>query len=131
MFCSTNTASAVARADFGLADPLSSDQIQKSMGELVAQGSAMALLNALRSLASGGAAIFGFLSFLVVTPVVAFYMLLDWDKMVATIDSWLPLDHRDALRQIAYEINVALSGFLRGQSLVCCFSACGTASVLA
>jgi predicted PurR-regulated permease PerM len=108
------------RERLGLANPLSSEQIQKSIGDLVAQG-AQWLLNALRSLALGGAAIFSFLSFLVFTPVVAFYMLLDWDKMVATIDSWLPLDHREGLRRIAREINHALAGFLRGQSLVCLF----------
>jgi predicted PurR-regulated permease PerM len=108
------------RERLGLGNGLSSEQIQKSIGDLVAQGGQW-ILNALRSLASGGAAIFGFLSFLVVTPVVAFYMLLDWDKMLATIDSWLPLDHRDGLRQIAREINHALAGFLRGQSLVCLF----------
>ena len=104
----------------GLANPLSSEQVQKSIGDLVAQGGQW-MLHALRSLASGGAAIFSFLSFLVFTPVVAFYMLVDWEKMMATIDSWLPLDHRDKLRQIAGEINHALAGFLRGQSLVCLF----------
>lgn len=108
------------RERLGLGNGLSSEQIQKSIGDLVTQGGQW-ILNALRSLASGGAAIFGFLSFLVVTPVVAFYMLLDWDKMLTTIDSWLPLDHRDGLRQIAREINHALAGFLRGQSLVCLF----------
>jgi predicted PurR-regulated permease PerM len=41
--------------------------------------------------------------------------------MLATVDSWLPLDHRDGLRQIAREINHALAGFMRGQSLVCLF----------
>ena len=99
---------------------ISADQIQKSVGDFVAQG-AQWLLNALRSLVSGGAAIFGFLSFLIITPVVAFYMLVDWNKMVATIDGWLPLDHRDALRAIATEVNHALAGFIRGQSLVCLF----------
>ncbi|WP_158816969.1 AI-2E family transporter [Methylocapsa sp. S129] len=108
------------RERLGLGNPLSSEQIQKSIGDLVAQGGQW-VVNALRSLASGGAAIFSFLSFLVFTPVVAFYMLLDWDKMLATVDSWLPLDHRDGLRQIASEINHALAGFLRGQSLVCLF----------
>ena len=106
------------RERLGLGAPLSSEQIQKSVGDLVAQGGQWTL-NALRSLATGGAALFSFLSFLVVTPVVAFYMLVDWDKMLATIDSWLPLDHRDAIRQIAREINHALAGFMRGQSLVC------------
>jgi predicted PurR-regulated permease PerM len=108
------------RERLGLGAPLSSAQIQNSIGDLVAQG-AQWLLNTLRSLASGGAAIFSFLSFVVFTPVVAFYMLLDWDKMLATVDSWLPLDHRDGLRQIAREINHALAGFMRGQSLVCLF----------
>jgi predicted PurR-regulated permease PerM len=108
------------RDKLGLNGPLSSEQIQQSVGDLVTQGGQW-ILKALRSLASGGAAVFSFLSFLVFTPVVAFYMLLDWDKMLATIDNWLPLDHRDGLRRIAGEINRALSGFLRGQSLVCLF----------
>jgi predicted PurR-regulated permease PerM len=99
---------------------ISTEQIQKSVGDFVGQG-AQWLLNFLRSLVSGGAAIFSFLSFLVITPVVAFYMLVDWNKMVTTIDGWLPLQHRDALRAIATEINHALAGFIRGQSLVCLF----------
>jgi predicted PurR-regulated permease PerM len=41
--------------------------------------------------------------------------------MIAEIDGWLPLDHRDTLRAIAREINHALAGFIRGQSLVCLF----------
>ena len=61
---------------------ISAEQIQKSVGDFVGQG-AQWLLNAVRSLASGGAAIFSFLSLLVITPVVAFYILVDWNKMVA------------------------------------------------
>jgi predicted PurR-regulated permease PerM len=108
------------RDKLGLADPLSTEQIQKSVGDLVSQG-AQWLLDFSRSLVSGGRALFGFLSFLVITPVVAFYILVDWEKMIRAIDSWLPRDHRDSLRQIAREINQALAGFLRGQFLVCLF----------
>ncbi len=104
----------------GLGGQLSSDQIQKSIGDFVAQG-AQWLVNTLKSLVSGGAAIFSFLSLLVITPVVAFYILVDWDRMIAEIDSWLPIEHRDKLRAIALEINQALAGFIRGQSLVCLF----------
>jgi predicted PurR-regulated permease PerM len=104
----------------GLGNSLSADQIQKSIGNFVSQG-AQWLLNAVRSLASGGAALVSFFSLIIVTPVVAFYILVDWSKMIATIDSWLPLDHRDSLRKIASEINHALAGFIRGQSLVCLF----------
>jgi predicted PurR-regulated permease PerM len=108
------------RDSLGLGNTLSAEQIQKSVGDFVAQG-AQWLLNAVRSLASGGAMIVNFFSLLIVTPVVAFYILVDWNKMIGTLDSWLPLDHRDALRKIASEINAALAGFIRGQSLVCLF----------
>ena len=108
------------RDSLGLGASLSTDQIQKSIGDFVSQG-AQWLMNAVRSLASGGAAIVSFFSLIVVTPVVAFYILVDWSKMMATLDSWLPLEHRDSMRKIAHEINHALAGFIRGQSLVCLF----------
>ncbi|OIQ76903.1 pheromone autoinducer 2 transporter [mine drainage metagenome] len=57
--------------------------------------------------------------FIIVVPVVAFYLLLDWDRMMAHLDSWLPLDYRDTLRTIGAEINSVLAGFVRGQFTVC------------
>jgi len=77
----------------------------------------------LKSLLSGGRAVLSLLSLLVITPVVAFYILLDWDRMITKIDSWLPRDEVETIRGLAAEINAALSGFLRGQSLVCLFLA--------
>lgn len=57
--------------------------------------------------------------FIVVAPVVAFYMLLDWDRMVATIDGWIPRDHLDIVRGLAREVDRVLAGFVRGQTTVC------------
>lgn len=57
--------------------------------------------------------------FIVVVPVVAFYMLLDWDRMVAKLDALLPLDHAPTIRAIARDIDRVLSGFVRGQMTVC------------
>ena len=104
----------------GLKEQVSSAQIQKSIGDFVGQG-AQWLINGLKSVVSGGAAVFNFLSLLIITPVVAFYILVDWDTIIAEIDSWLPLDHRDSLRKLAREMNDALAGFIRGQSIVCLF----------
>ena len=104
----------------GLKERLTTQQMQNSIGEFVTRG-AQWLVNALSSLVSGGAAVFSFLSLLVITPIVAFYILVDWSRMVAELDSWLPLDHRDRIRAIAAEINNALAGFIRGQSMVCLF----------
>jgi predicted PurR-regulated permease PerM len=102
----------------GLREQLSGPNIQKSIGDFVAQGAEW-FVNALRSLVSGGAAVFDFVSLLIITPVVAFYILIDWERMIAEVDGWLPIEHRDTLRAIAGEINQALAGFIRGQSLVC------------
>ena len=57
--------------------------------------------------------------FIVVVPVVTFYMLLDWDHMVARIDAMLPRDHAPVVRRLGREINDALSAFVRGQLTVC------------
>ena len=57
--------------------------------------------------------------FIVVTPVVAFYLLLDWDNMIARIDELLPRDHRETIRRLAREVDTVISGFVRGQLSVC------------
>lgn len=57
--------------------------------------------------------------FLFIVPVVAFYMLLDWDRMVARVDALLPRDHAPVIRHLAREIDKVLAGFVRGQLTVC------------
>jgi predicted PurR-regulated permease PerM len=73
----------------------------------------------LQSLLSGGLALVNLVALLTVTPVVAFYLLNDWDRMTGKIDAWLPRDHVDAIRTVAAQIDDALAGFVRGQGLVC------------
>lgn len=103
---------------FGGQDALAS--VQRSIGDVVGQGAAW-LATFVRSLWSGGKAVVGVVSILVVTPVVAFYFLVDWDRMIATIDSWVPPRHKAVVRQLARDMDRALSGFLRGQFAVCLF----------
>jgi len=88
------------------------------IGDLVKQGAGW-LATFLRSLWSGGQALVSIFSLLVVTPVIAFYLLYDWDRMLATIDGWVPQPHRETVRALAREIDVAIAGFLRGQTGVC------------
>lgn len=57
--------------------------------------------------------------FLLVVPVVAFYLLLDWDQMIERVDSLLPRDHAPVIRRLAREIDTVLAGFVRGQVSVC------------
>lgn len=61
--------------------------------------------------------------FLLIVPVVAFYLLLDWDNMIARVDKLLPRDHTGTLRRLAGEVDVVLSGFVRGQVTICIIQA--------
>jgi predicted PurR-regulated permease PerM len=73
----------------------------------------------MRSLWSGGQALVSLLSLLVVAPVVAFYLLWDWNRMIAAIDTWLPRRYAQTIRALAIEINGAIAGFVRGQTGIC------------
>ncbi|NRB05392.1 MAG: AI-2E family transporter [Rhodobacteraceae bacterium] len=60
----------------------------------------------------------------VIVPVVAVYLLLDWDRMVARIDELLPRDHAPVIRQLAHEIDQTLASFIRGMGTVCIILGC-------
>ena len=83
------------------------ETIQSKGGELIngVLSSALGLINVL--------------ILLVVVPVVAFYLLLDWDNMTAKIDEMLPRDHAPVLRLLAAQVDSTLASFIRGQGTVC------------
>lgn len=90
----------------------------KTISDLVTQGAGW-LTSFLKSLWSGGRALVSLFSLIVITPVVAFYLIYDWHKMIRTVDSWIPLHQRDTVRALAREVDAAIAGFVRGQSAVC------------
>lgn len=67
----------------------------------------------------GGVALLNLMSLLVITPIVLFYLLRDWDEIVKTVDGWLPRRLAPVIREKVVEIDEVLSGFLRGQFSVC------------
>ncbi|WP_085904432.1 AI-2E family transporter [Kiloniella majae] len=71
------------------------------------------------SLIDGGVAFANLVSLLVITPVVTFYLLRDWDRIVAKVDSWLPRPQLETIRRLAKEVDETLAGFIRGQGTVC------------
>ena len=67
----------------------------------------------------GGVAVFSLLSLLIITPVVAFYMLRDWNLIVGRLDSYLPQAEATVIREQVKAIDRTIAGFLRGQASVC------------
>ena len=74
---------------------------------------------ALQQILTSGLALVNILSLVFITPVVTFYLLRDWDLLVARIDGWLPRQHAPVIREQARLIDQTLAGFARGQGTVC------------
>ena len=83
------------------------EKVQESGGELL--NAVLTSANSIISLAL----------LFVIVPVVAFYLLYDWDRMIARIDALLPRDHAPVVRQLASEIDATLAAFIRGMGTVC------------
>jgi predicted PurR-regulated permease PerM len=97
---------------------IDAETVKGSLGGLLSQGTTW-LTGILTGLVSGGAAVISVVSVLVVTPVVAFYLLYDWDRMIAVVDSWIPRDHVDTVRELANDMDRTTAAFVRGQGLTC------------
>ena len=86
-----------------------------SIGATIQERGGQLLETALASFAS----LINIVLLFVIVPVVAVYMLLDWDRMVANIDRLLPRDHAPTIRSLAREIDKTLASFIRGMGTVC------------
>jgi predicted PurR-regulated permease PerM len=97
------------------------EQLPKAQGSLggIAGSVAGWATGFLGSIWSGGKAFISVISIFVIAPIVAFYLLLDWDRLVASVDTWIPRPQQETVRQILRDIDAAVSGFLRGQGLCC------------
>ena len=67
---------------------------------------------------AGGLVVLSVLINLALIPVVMFYLLRDWNLIVARIDDLLPRRWETKVRQVAGEVDDVLAEFLRGQLMV-------------
>jgi predicted PurR-regulated permease PerM len=91
---------------------------EQSIGELTTLGADW-VTAFLRSVWSGGRALFSVFSLSVVTPIVACYLVYNWNSMIAMVDKLVPPGHRETVRALAREIDATISGFVLGQSTIC------------
>jgi predicted PurR-regulated permease PerM len=73
------------------------------------------LTSYLPAVGNKGLALLGILANLLLIPVVTFYLLRDWDRMMAAIAELIPARQRQTITGIAGEIDSVLSEFIRGQ----------------
>ncbi|MGA8403145.1 MAG: AI-2E family transporter [Stellaceae bacterium] len=97
------------------------DQVQK-LRDMVGSklGEALSwLASLLQGLITSSIAILNIVSLVIVTPIVTFLVLRDWEKMVTLIDDYLPRQSLATVREQARLVADMLVGFVHGQALVC------------
>ena len=101
---------------------LGPEYVNAKLSDLVSS-QAGSMLSFLASTASrivvSGFAIFNVFSLMIVTPVVAFYLLRDWPGFIARVDGWVPRRYQAVARAQAREVDRILSAWVRGQALCC------------
>jgi predicted PurR-regulated permease PerM len=90
----------------------------KAVENVVTQSSVW-LATVLASVWNGSKALIAFASLLIVMPVVTFYLLIDWRRLVDTLDDLIPRQHRGPVREVFRDIDRVVTKFIRGQSAVC------------
>jgi len=83
-----------------------------------ADGARQLSLQMLGSLKTGGLVLIGLLVNIALTPVVMFYLLRDWNLILARIDFLIPRRWSPLVRSMGHDIDHVLSEFLHGQLLV-------------
>ena len=76
------------------------------------------LISQLEGLLRSGLDFFNSLALLFLTPVITFFLLRDWDKMIASIWEFLPRDQAPVIAKLAKEIDCTIAGYLRGELIV-------------
>lgn len=113
-----HTAMPWAQAKLGLADGFwKFDKIKAAITEHMGQTTDIVGIVLSQATASG-LALIALLANLVLIPVVSFYLLRDWDLMMAKIRGLLPRDREERAVILAGECHEVLGAFVRGQLLV-------------
>lgn len=76
-------------------------------------------IRVLTNLLSNGMALANLLSLVILTPVITFYLLKDWPRMIASIDSLLPLKWASQIRHYIVTVDRTLSSYAKGQAIIC------------
>jgi predicted PurR-regulated permease PerM len=73
----------------------------------------------LTNLLSNGMALANLLSLVILTPVITFYLLKDWPRMISRIDGLLPAKWASQIRNHIATVHYTLSSYAKGQAIIC------------
>lgn len=108
------------RERLGVHFPAAQAALERTLADLQSNWASSAGMIA-SALLTRGLAIVNLVSLLLITPLVVFYLLVDWNRMMERVGSWLPRDHVPTIAGLANDINAAIAAFVRGQGAICVF----------
>jgi predicted PurR-regulated permease PerM len=89
-------------------------QFEATIADLL--GNAVGIVGGISAdILASSATVISAIGFIIFTPVVAFYMLLDWEKMVREVETLMPRQYREEIKMILKDIDSSMAGVLRGQ----------------
>ena len=92
-------------------------QLEASLADLI--GRAVELAGSITAqVAQSGITVINTIAILFITPVVAFYLLLDWEGMIQRVDELLPRAYAEEIRNVLDQIDKSMAGVIRGQGSV-------------
>jgi predicted PurR-regulated permease PerM len=69
----------------------------------------------LSGLKAGGAAITSFFTVIIVMPIVAYFMMEEWPRLLNWVEGLMPRPHKDTIMDLLGEMDKKVAGFVRGQ----------------
>lgn len=99
-------------------DPSYVSQVQASLDQLfsvILQGG----VDMVNKIWQSGHAVINIITIIFLVPLISFYMIRDWNKLHSNIMSIVPVQKRSRIEKLLQDMNIALSGFIRGQLNVC------------
>lgn len=105
-------------ARFGIDLQIDVDHVRVWLRELISGQESELLQGLLASLRIGGSAAVAVLGNLVLMPIVAYYLLLDWDRLLQRLMALVPPRLQAAVRAFFVDTDAVLGQYLHGQLLV-------------
>jgi predicted PurR-regulated permease PerM len=105
----------------GLQQQVNNSNLQENLGQALRNNISNILNfggNLLAALQSGGRAVVELLSFFLLTPLIAFMVMLEWPGITQWIDQQIPRHYYEQIRDLLNQIDGKIAGFVRGQLLV-------------
>lgn len=87
--------------------------LQENAGKIFKAGTGV-----LAGLATGGQLFMSFMTIILLSPIVAFFMMREWPKATAYVEGLYPESHAATIKSLLKKIDLKIAGFVRGQLMV-------------